>query len=103
MNAVFDKIHIDADGKTCPLPPLHDAMQYQHEQKQTNAIDGSKVLPFDRINAEMFYPEQQENKDSTSLEVDMAMTAVAPAILGECCNPKKALSDYVTTMNGQFC
>lgn len=30
------------------------------------------------------------------------MTEVAPAILGECRDPKKALSDYVTSMDGKF-
>ena len=49
----------------------------------------------------MFYLECQENKDTTSLVVDMAMTIAAPSILGECHDPKKALSDYVTSIDRQ--
>jgi hypothetical protein len=30
-------------------------MSYQSEVKQTPAIDGSKVLPYDQLNAELFY------------------------------------------------
>ena len=33
----------------------------------------------------------------------MTMTEVSSAILGECRDPKKALSDNVTSMDGQFC
>ena len=102
MSGIFDNIYIDADGNTCPLPPLQDAMQYQYEEKLTNAIDGSKVLPYDQINAEMFYPTRQENKDTTAMVEDMAMNALAPAIIKECRDPKKALSDYITGVDGKF-
>ena len=57
MNAIFDNIYTDANGNQAPLPPLQEAMQYQYEEKHTNAIDGSKVLPYDRIDAKMFYPK----------------------------------------------
>ena len=77
-------------------------MQYQYEEKLTNAIDGSKVLPYDQINAEMFYPTRQENKDTAAMVEDMAMNALAPAIIKECRDPKKALSDYVTSIDGKF-
>ena len=75
-------------------------MQYQYEEKLTNATDGSKELPYDQINAEMFYPTRQENKDTAAMVEDMAMNALAPAIIKECCDPKKALSDYLTSIDG---
>ena len=58
MNGIFNKIHTDDSGIGVPLPPLVEAMTYQYGKKQTNAIDGSKVLPFDQLNAELFYPKR---------------------------------------------
>ncbi len=55
MNGIFNKIHADNRGVNVPLPRLAEAMSYQYEKKQTNAIDGSKVLPFDQLNAELFF------------------------------------------------
>ena len=83
MNSVFDKIYHDEHGDPAPLPPLQEAMNYQFKEKQTNAIDGSKVLPYDNINAEMFYPECQKNRDTTHCVQEMAQSAIAPAIMGE--------------------
>ena len=54
MNSIFSKIHTDDEGKEVPLEPLEEAMSYQYEVKQTSAVDGSKVLPFDKLNAEIF-------------------------------------------------
>ena len=102
MNSVFDKIYHDEHGDPAPLPPLQEAMNYQFKEKQTNAIDGSKVLPYDNINAEMFYPECQKNRDTTHCVQEMAQSAIAPAIMGELWDPKKALSDYVTSIGGKF-
>ncbi len=102
MNSIFDKLYTDEHGNPAPLPPLQEAMQYQYEVKQTNTVDGSKVLPYDQMNAEMFYPSRQENKDTTAIVEDMAANEVAPAVLGELCDPKKALSDYATAVGGKF-
>ncbi len=54
MNGIFNKIHTDDSRIGVPLPPSVEAMTYQNKKKQTNAIDGSKVLPFDQLNAEPF-------------------------------------------------
>jgi hypothetical protein len=102
MNSMFDKIYTNENGNPAPLPPLQDAMQYQYEVKQTNTIDGSTVLPYDQMNAEMLYPSRQENVDTTPIVEDMAANEVAPAVLGELCDPKKALSDYATAVGGKF-
>jgi hypothetical protein len=72
MNFIFDEIYEDEDGNLCPLPPLQETMKYQYEERQTNALGGSKVLLFDLLNAEIFYPERQENKDSTPTIIEMA-------------------------------
>ncbi len=61
--------------------------------KQTNTINGSKVLAYDQMNAEMFYPLCQENIDTTSIVEDMAAKELAPTML---------LSDYATAVGGTF-
>lgn len=101
MNAIFDNIYVDSDGNPGPLPPLQEAMTYQYEEKQTIALDGSKVLPFDQLNAEMFYPQRPENQQTTDLVKEMA-SEVAECIMKELCDPKKALSDYLSCKEGKF-
>jgi hypothetical protein len=98
MNSIFDKIYIDDDRNPAPLPPLQEAMKYQYEEKQTKAIDSSKMLPLFRMNAEMFYPTRQENIDSTPTVKVMAMEEVALAVIGQIIDPQKALLDYVQLM-----
>lgn len=68
-------------------------MTYQYEHKQTEAIDGSKVLPFDQLNAELFYPQRQENIETTAT-VNLMAIEVAETILKELQNPRKDTSDY---------
>ncbi|KAL3767418.1 hypothetical protein ACHAWO_013859 [Cyclotella atomus] len=77
-------------------------MKYQYEEKQTNALDGSKVLPFNLLNAKIFYPEQQENKDGTPTVIEMAQTVVAPTAKKEVLDPKKALSYYASVVAGKY-
>ena len=48
MNAIFDNIYVDSTGNPAPLLPLQEAMTYQYEERQTVAIDGSKVLPYNQ-------------------------------------------------------
>ena len=67
MNSIFDKLYTNENGNPAPLPPLQGAMQYQYEVKQTNTIDSSTVLPYNQMNAEMFYPVRQENVDTTAI------------------------------------
>ena len=102
MNGIFNEIYTDQDGNDASLPPLEEAMQYQYEVKQTNTIDGSTVLPYDQMNAEMFYPVRQENVDTTAIVEDMAANKLAPTMLSALCDPKKNLSDYATAVGGKF-
>ena len=74
MSDIFGKIYTDDQGNDVPLEPLVDAMKYQFEEKQTNTLDGSKVLPFDILNAELFYPDRKENKATTELVKKMALS-----------------------------
>jgi hypothetical protein len=77
-------------------------MLVQYKEKQTNAIDGSKMLPFDRMNAEMFYHRRQENIDSTPTVKVMTAEEVAPAVTGQIIDPQKALLDYASAVDGKF-
>ena len=83
------------------LEPLVDAMKYQFEQKQTPAVDGSKVLPFDTLNAELFYPDRKENKATIDTVKKMAVE-LANCLLQELLDPTKAMSDYLSCVDGTF-
>ena len=76
-------------------------MQFSFEEKKTETIDGSKVLPFDILNAELFYPEREENKQTDDLVKKMAVE-VANCLLTELRDPKKATSDYFSSKKGEF-
>jgi hypothetical protein len=76
-------------------------MSYQYEVKQTPAVDGSKVLPFDKLNAEIFYPTRRENTKTTEM-VNLMASEVAETILNELHDPRKATSNYLTSVEGKF-
>ena len=101
MNNIFAKIYTDEEGNDVPLEPLVDAMRYQFEEKQTPRIDGSKVLPFDTLNAELFYPDRKENKATTSTVTKMAVE-LASCLREEFRDTKKATSDYLSCIDGEF-
>ena len=126
MNKIFSKIYTGENGEAVSLPPLDDAMKYYMgesavgivrlfrflfisqfilhytEDKQTTAIDGkSRVLPFDKLNCELFYPTRKENKQTKSLVQKMAKE-VGECLLKELRDPEKATSDYLTSNGGVF-
>jgi hypothetical protein len=39
-----------------------DFLKYQYEEKQTLSLDCSKMLPFDQLNAELFYPKREKER-----------------------------------------
>ena len=101
MNGMFDKIHTDDSGICVALSPLVEAMKYQYERRQTNVIDGYKVLPCDQLNAELFYPKSLANVETTGLVKTMACEIV-DCVLHELHDPKKATSHYLTSTDGKF-
>lgn len=123
MCSIFSKLYNDG-----PFEPLTEYMQYMFgkcnqkrglqidsalsnnqvlfiypiaETKKTDNIDGSKTLPFDRLKAELFYPEREENVATEELVGKMAVE-VAQCMLTELRDPKKATSDYLTSAEGEF-
>ncbi len=84
---------IQEDGNPALLPSLKDAMQYHYKVKQMYAIDGSTVLPYNQMNADVFHPSQTENIDTKPITKDKSAKDLAPTMLSELCDPKKDLSE----------
>ena len=71
------------------------------ENKQTNTTYGSRVLPFDKLKVEIFYPERTENIATKDLANNMAVE-MASCLLIELRDEKKATSDYLSSGEGKF-
>jgi hypothetical protein len=50
----------------------------------------------------MFYPNRKENIESTPTVITMAAEELAPAVIEQIEDPKKALSDYASAVDGKF-
>ena len=59
-------------------------------------MDISRVLPFDKLKAELFYPERTENIATKALATNMDVD-MASFLLTELRDPKKATSDYISS------
>ena len=59
-------------------------------------MDGSKVLPFDTLKSEFFYPSRVENQD-TSPRVIKMVAQLAHCLLAKLFDPKKAASNYLSS------
>ena len=101
MNSIFSMIHINDRGGVGPLNALEEAVHYQYEERQTPTIDGSKALSMDQLNAELLYLDQKENVETTKI-VQLMACEVAECILKELCDPSKATSDYLSSVEGKF-
>ena len=71
------------------------------ENNHTNAMDLSRVLPFSKLKAELFYPERTENISTKALATKMDVD-MASCILTELRDPKKATSDYLSSGERKF-
>ena len=71
------------------------------ENKQTNDMEVSRVLPFDKLKAELFYPERTDNISTKALATNMAVE-MDSCILNELRGPKKAASDYLSSGKCKF-
>ena len=72
------------------------------EKKSSDTVNKkTKVVPFDKVKCEPFYPDRKENQDTTCLVNTMAVE-VAQCLLKESRDPKKATSDYLTSEDGEF-
>ena len=64
-------------------------------------MDRSRLLPFNKLKAELFYPERTENIDTKALATNMAVE-MDSFIFTELRDPKKATSDYLSSGEGKF-
>ena len=64
-------------------------------------MDLYRVLPFDKLKAELFYPERTENIATNALANKMDVE-MASCLLTELWYPKKALSDYLSSCKDKF-
>jgi hypothetical protein len=60
------------------------------ETKQTHSLDGSSVLPFDLLKAELFYPSRKENV-ATNETVQKMAVEMAICFSTELRDPKRLL------------
>lgn len=99
MNSIFSKIHTSDKVREVPLGPLEQAMFYHYEVTQTPAVNRSEALPFDKLHAEQFYPVHKENSETTNSVILMA-SKVDEAIVKELCDPKKATTIHLASVEG---
>ena len=64
-------------------------------------MDGSKVLPYDNLKAELFYPKRDENIATTETVHKLAVE-VALCLVEELRDPTKATHDFLTAAKGKF-
>ncbi len=105
MMHIFDNIRDD-------LPPFDKYLTYMFEEKLNSStkekfgttkaeFDDLKVVGFDLLIQELFYPERKENKDTKDLVIEMAVVA-ADSWMTEFTDPLKATSDYLTKAEGKY-
>lgn len=85
------------------IPPFREYWDFIFEEKQTATVGSTtdKMLPFDQLRAELFYPQSKTNQDTTEM-VEALAVEVAKAILTELRDPNKATSNYLTSASGKF-
>ena len=71
------------------------------EEKQTETMDESKVLTFDTLKPELFYPSRVENQDTSPHVIKMAVE-LEKFFLVELRDPKKAISNYLSSAERKF-
>ena len=64
-------------------------------------MDGSRVLPLDKLKAEFFYTERTENIATKALDTNMDLE-MASCLLTELRDKNKASSDYLSSGEGKF-
>ena len=77
------------------------AFIYISEERQGHSLDGSSVLPFDMVKAELFDPSRKKHV-ATSKTVQKMVFEMASCFWKEWRDPKKTTSDYLTSSEGKF-
>ena len=88
------------------IDPFDEYLAYIFEEKLSNPIGGStsvenKVIPFDLLRAELFYPTRMENRQTHQFCCRLA-EEIASTILAELRDPRKATSQYLSSCMGKY-
>ena len=93
------------------IPEFAEFVEFMFEHKESPTIiknesnltdfNNSKVLPYDLLRAELFYPTREENIATQTVCTNMDVE-VAQTMLVELRDPKKATSDYLSSGKGKF-
>ena len=104
INEFFNEIKED-------VPPLQKYLTRTFEEKTHATINkadntiqdynNSKVVSYKVVIDELFYPEREENKETKDLVLKLAKE-VALVWLRELRDPKKATSDYLSSIEGKY-
>ena len=98
-------MNIFSDKEDC-VDPFADYITHLFEEKQSNGVSGSrrkedKVLPFDLLRAELFYPTRAENRQTHDMCCRLAVE-IATTILMELRDLEKATHKYLTSAEGMY-
>ena len=98
-------MNIFSDIGDC-VDPFADYITHLFEEKQSNGVSGSrrkedKVLPFDLLRAELFYPTRAENRQTHDMCCRLAVE-IATTILMELRDLEKATHKYLTSAEGMY-
>ena len=80
---------------------IKEAPTIVKNQSNLMELNSLKVLPYDLLRAELFYPNQDENKATDIICKSMAVE-LAQAILVELRDPKKATHNYLSSSDGKI-
>jgi hypothetical protein len=82
------------------IDPFDEYLMFLFEEKLMNPIGGStsvddKMIPFDLMRAELFYPTKMENRQTHQFCCRLT-EEIASTILAELRDPRKATSQYLS-------
>ena len=85
------------------LPPFHDYITYMFEERTSSRVVNSKlvekVLPWDMLRSELFYPTRLDIVESTNYSVELASEAASIFCI-EFRDEKKATAKYLSAIGG---
>ena len=85
------------------VPPFDEYMTFMFEEKEGNVVGSTdeedRVVPYDLIRCECFYPERIEIVQTGKICETLAVEAAA-TFLAEFCNKSKATSTYLSEVAG---
>ncbi len=95
MMSIFDELLLS-------IPSFSEFMTYYFEGKKSAKVDGTgKDFPYQKLREELFHPQQAVNQATRDMTIRLGRIAVE-TILRELRDPKKATSNYLSSVNGEY-